>query len=68
MRQRFKLAGSDLSPEAALSELRSIQRHTVSIDSRAPIHGMSTIQPLQAKTLAALHIKKPSIDSQLTPL
>ena len=68
MRQRLKLAGSDLSPEAALADLRRIQRHTVSIDSGAPIHGVSTVQPRQADALAALRIKKPTLDTQLTLL
>jgi transposase len=68
MRQRLKLAGSDLSPEAALADLRRIQRHTVSINSSAPIHGVSTVQPRQAQALAALRIKKPTIDTQLTLL
>jgi len=68
MRQRLKLAGSDLSPEAALADLRRIQRHTVSIDSAAPITGVSTIQTRQAQTLAALRVKKPSTDTQLMPL
>lgn len=57
MRQRLKLAGSELSPEAALAELRRIQHHTVSIDSAVPIHGMSTVQPRQIQALAALRIK-----------
>jgi transposase len=68
MRQRLKLAGSDLSPEAALADLRRIQRHTVSIDSGAAIHGVSTVQPRQAAALAALNIKKPTLDTQLTLL
>jgi len=68
MRQRLKLAGSELSPEAALADLRRIQRHTVTIDSGAPIHGVSTVEPRQAQALAALRIKKPTIDPQLTLL
>ncbi len=68
MRQRLKLAGSDLSPEAALADLRRIQRHTVSIDSGAPIHGVSTVQPRQVEALAALRIKKPTLDTQLSLL
>jgi len=68
MRQRLKLAGSDLSPEEALADLRRIQRHTVSIDSGAPIHGVSTVQPRQAQALAALNIKKPTVGAQLTLL
>ena len=68
MRQRLKLAGSDLSPEAALADLRRIQRHTVSIDNGALIQGVSTIRPRQAAALAALNIKKPTLDTQLTLL
>ncbi len=65
MRQRLKLAGSDLSPEAALAELRRIQQHTVRIDNGAPILGVSTVQPRQAQALAALNIKKPTVDAQM---
>ncbi len=68
MRQRLKLASSDLSPEAALAELRRIQRHTVSIDHATPIHGVPTLQPRQAQVLAALKTNKPTIDAQLTLL
>ncbi len=66
MRQRLKLAGSELSPEAALADLRRIQRHTVRIDNGAPVHGVSTVQPRQAAALAALNVRKPSADAQLT--
>jgi len=65
MRARLKLAGSSLSPEAALAELRRIQRHSVSIDDAAPIQGVSTLTPTQASTLAALQIKKPSLSAQI---
>lgn len=68
MRQRLQRAGSVLSPESALADLRRIQRHTVSIDNAAPIQGVSTIHPRQADVLAALHIKKPSHDAQMTLL
>jgi transposase len=68
MRQRLKLAGSELSPEAALAELRRIQRHTVCIDNGAPIPGVSTIEPSQAQTLAALNVNKPTIDTQMSLL
>ena len=68
MRQRLKLAGSELSPEAALTELRRIQRHTVSIDNAPPISGVSTIDPSQAQTLTALNINKPTIDPQMSLL
>lgn len=65
MRQRLKRAGSDLSPEAALAELRRIQRHTVRVDNGAPIQGVSTIQPAQADVLAALNIREPSQEAQM---
>ena len=68
MRQRLQRAGSALSPESALADLRRIQRHTVSIDNGAPIQGVSTIQPRQADVLAALHIRKPTHDAQMTLL
>ena len=68
MREPLKRAGSDLSPESALADLRRIQRHTVSIDNGAPIQGVSTIHPRQADVLAALSIKKPTYDAQMTLL
>ena len=68
MRSRLKLAGSPLSPEAALSELRRIQRHSVSINDAAPVQGLSAITPGQAQVLAALKIKKPAQDSQVSLL
>ena len=58
----------DLSPESALADLRRIQRHTVSFDSAAPVHGVSTIHPRQADVLAALNVKKPTQDAQLSLL
>jgi hypothetical protein len=33
-----------------------------------PIHGVSTVQPRQAAALAALNIKKPTLDAQLSLL
>ena len=68
MRQRLKMSGSDLSPEAALADLRRIQRHSVSINNAAPIAGISTIAQRQTNVLAALKIKKPSHDTQLSLL
>jgi transposase len=65
MRQRLKLAGSALSPDAALRQLRRVQRHQVRIDGAQPITGISTIHQDQADTLDALKIKKPSLDAQL---
>jgi transposase len=68
MRQRLKLAGHEASPETALAQLRRIQRQTVRINDSAPIEGVSTIQPDQATLLAALNIKKPSPDPQMSLL
>lgn len=68
MRQRLKAAGSQLSPEAALAQLRRIQYHSVSIDGAAPVHGTSTINPRQSEVLTALNIKKPSNHEQLNLL
>jgi transposase len=68
MRQRLKMSGSDLSPEAALADLRRIQRHSVSINNGAPIAGISTIAQRQTDVLAALKIKKPSHDAQMSLL
>jgi transposase len=68
MRQRLKLAGSALSPEAALQQLRRVQRHQVRIDGAAPIAGISTIHKDQADTLDALKITKPTLDAQMSLL
>ena len=68
MRQRLKLAGSALSPEAALDRLRRIQRHSVSINSAAPVSGVSTINEEQAGVYTALKLKKPANDAQMSLL
>ena len=68
MRQRLKLAGSALSPEAALDRLRRIQRHRVSINSGAPITGVSTINDEQGAVYTALKLKKPTNEAQMSLL
>ncbi len=68
MRQRLKLAGSDLSPERALAQLRRIQRHSVRINEAAPVSGISTINTIQADVLAALKLKKPTQNDQMSLL
>jgi len=68
MRQRLKLAGSPLSPEAALQQLRRVQRHSVRIDGAEPIAGISTIGHEQAATLEALKVSKPSQNTQMSLL
>ena len=68
MRQRLKMAKSDLSPEKALARLRRIQRHSVSINDAAPISGISTINAEQASLMGALKIQKPTQTAQMTLL
>lgn len=68
MRQRLKLAKSDLSPEKALAQLRRIQRHSVRINNGDPISGVSTISTQQSSLYAALNLKKPTQDTQLSLL
>jgi len=68
MRQRLKLAGHEASPETALAQLKRIQRHTVTINESAPISGVSTIHHEQAGLLAALKLKSPPPDTQMSLL
>ena len=68
MRQRLKLAKSELSPEKALAQLRKIQRHQVRINQAQPITGISTINDMQATVLESLNLKKPTQNAQLTLL
>lgn len=68
MRQRLKLAGSKLSPEAALAELRRIQHHRIAINETTPVSGVSTIHQQQAEVLAALKVTKPPQDAQMSLL
>jgi transposase len=57
LRQRLKLAKSDLSPKKALSQLSRIQRHKARINNAQPIEGISSINDLQARVLESLKIK-----------
>ena len=68
MRQRLKLAGQEASPETALAHLRRIQRQTVTIDDSAPISGVSNVNHEQAGLLAALKLKTPPPDTQMSLL
>jgi len=68
MRARLRLAGSDLSPEAALASLRRIQHHTISINDQPPITGVSTISREQSGVLAALNVKAPTDARQMNLL
>jgi hypothetical protein len=51
-----------------LTLLRRVQRHAVSINGAAPIGGVSPLSPEQAAVLAALNIKKPTVQTQLNLL
>jgi transposase len=68
MRQRLKAAGHAASPETALAQLRRIQRQSVSINHGAPISGISNINQDQGALFAALNLRKPASDAQLTLL
>jgi transposase len=68
MRQRLKAAGNGASPETALAQLRRIQRQSVSINQGVPITGISTINRDQAALLAAMNIRNPAPDTQLSLL
>jgi transposase len=68
MRQRLKAAGHSASPETALAQLRRIQRQSVSINQGAPLTGVSNINRDQADLLAAMNLRKPAPDAQLSLL
>jgi transposase len=68
MRQRLKAAGHSASPESALAQLRRIQRQSVAINQGVPITGISNIHREQADLLAAMNIRKPVTDAQLSLL
>lgn len=68
MRSRLHAKSSGLSPERALSRLRRIQHHRVSLNGAQPIAGLSSISQDQSDILSALTIKKPTVDAQLTLL
>ena len=68
MRRRLKLAGQEASPETALAQLRRIQRQTVTINDSAPITGVSSVNQEQAGLLAALKLKTPPQDTQMSLL
>jgi len=68
MRQRLKAAGRSASPEMALAQLRRTQKQSVSINQGVPIAGISTVNREQATVLAALNVKNPNRETQLTLL
>lgn len=68
MRLRLKLAKSDLTPEKALAQLRRIQSHRVSINAAAPLSGISIVNDQQASVYAALNVKRPTQNAQMSLL
>jgi transposase len=64
MRSRLKQSQSNLSPERALTQLRKIQRHKVSINQGEPVEGISTIDDDQAQVLKALKVPKPPVKNE----
>lgn len=68
MRARLHASATSLSPERALANLRRIQHHRVTLNGADTIAGVSTINDEQSSILAALTIKKPTLNTQLTLL
>jgi transposase len=68
MRSRLHAGETGLSPERALSRLRRIQHHRVTLNGTQPVAGLSSISQDQANILSALTVKKPTLDAQLTLL
>ena len=68
MRSRLRAGNTKLSPERALSKLRRIQHHRITLNETQPVAGLSSISQEQADILGALTIKKPSLNTQLTLL
>ena len=68
MRMRLRAGHTQLSPERALDKLRRIQHHQVIVNDTQPVAGLSTINQEHTAILAALTIKKPTLNTQLTLL
>ena len=68
MRARLHASVTALSPERALAKLRRIQHHRVTLNGTESVTGISSINKEQTDILAALTIKKPTLDTQLTLL
>jgi transposase len=68
MRARLRASDSSLSPERALSQLRRIQHHRVTLNETQPVAGLSTINQQHTDILSALTLRKPTLDAQLTLL
>ncbi len=68
IRQRLELAGTALTPEAALERLRRVQRHTVTIDNSLSVNGVSYVNQKQTNLPATLKVKKLTPSPQLNLL
>lgn len=68
MRARLRAGDTKLSPERALEKLRRIQHQKIILNSSEPLAGLSTITQEHAGILAALNIKKPTLNAQLNLL
>jgi hypothetical protein len=68
MRTRLRATSNAFSPERALARLRRIQHHRVTINASHPVAGLSSIDQEQSAILAALAVKKPTLNTQLTLL
>jgi hypothetical protein len=68
MRTRLHASDTALSPERALAKLRRIQHHRVTLNGTESVTGISSINKEQTDILAALTIKKPTLQTQLTLL
>lgn len=54
VRSRLQASDTKLSPERALSKLRRIQHHRITLNDTQPIAGLSTLSQEQSDILAAL--------------
>ena len=68
MRQRLRAAQNPLSPERALSLLRRIQHHRITLDNTQRVSGISSISQEQADILSAFVVRKPNSTEQLALL
>ena len=56
------------STSGALAKLRRMQHHRVTLNGAQTVTGISSINKEQSNILAALTIKKPTLDTQITLL
>ena len=67
MRERLKMAKTNLSPERALAQLKRIHRHQIKVNDR-PLTGVSTLTKEQSNLLGVITLKKPTKKEQLSLL